>query len=174
MEETWKDIVGYEGLYEISNTGKVRNAKTKFERKQSIHHTGYWRLTLIRGKGYEKKLTTISTHILLAKAFIPNPANKPQVNHIDGDKLNNSLDNLEWVTNGENQIHAYAMGLQKRRFYGTKNPKNKLTDEQALAVFNSTGHRRDVAEEFGISVSQYEHIKRGRSWSHLTGKYYGK
>ena len=102
MEEIWKDIPGYEGLYEVSNFGFVRNYKTK-----EILHFGFNRdylsVTLYDKDGKKKKL---SVHILVAKGFIDNPENKPKVHHINFDKLNNRAENLMWVTSQEhNDIH---------------------------------------------------------------------
>lgn len=95
--------------YEINELAMVRNKKTNQIKANSVGKRGYWVISLRKdGKMY---LRTI--HTLLAKAFIPNPENKPQVNHIDGNKLNCSLDNLEWATNKENTNHARRMGLHK-------------------------------------------------------------
>jgi len=103
------DIKGYEGLYKISPCGQVtsrarQGAKTKRLKASKEEYTCY-HLTK-NGKTKKKRL-----HRLLAINFIPNPKNKPQVNHIDGNKHNNSLSNLEWVTRGENIKHAYDNGL---------------------------------------------------------------
>ena len=94
--------------YTIRKDGVVTNRFGRAVRQQ-LSSVGYIRVELwADGKGRKYLL-----HRLLAQAFIPNPENKPQVNHIDGDKRNNRLSNLEWVTQSENQIHAYRTGLQK-------------------------------------------------------------
>lgn len=116
----WKDIVGFEGFYEISDSGLVRsrdrNSVDSLGRKRyrygmilnpDVAPNGYYRVTLAKnGKKVQKYL-----HRLLAEHFIPNPQKFPQVNHKDGNKLNCSLDNLEWVSVKENVIHAYKHGL---------------------------------------------------------------
>ena len=120
-KEEWRTIEGYEGLYEISNFGRVKSlpryvnnhtgqllVKEKII-KQQKNHKGYATVTLGNKKSGNKK--TMFVHRLLAKAFIPNPNNLPQINHIDGDKLNNKINNLEWCDNSYNQIHAYQNGL---------------------------------------------------------------
>lgn len=110
MDEMWKPIDGYNGLYEVSNLGRVRNSNG-LVMKQRPRKDGYVRLLLFRnGTGYKYKSEYI--HILVAKAFIPNPEGKSEVNHIDANKSNNVVSNLEWVTRRENHFHAVAMGLK--------------------------------------------------------------
>ena len=117
--EIWEDIPGYEGYYQISNLGNVKSlkretnnnhGKEEYIKSQEIRN-GYYSVSLWKeGKG---KHYTI--HRLLAELFIPNPDDKPQVNHIDGNKLNNNLLNLEWVTQEENARHAYMNGLIQQK-----------------------------------------------------------
>ena len=118
MEETWKDIQGFEGYYQVSNLGRVKSleryvchsgkAMLRKERiRKPFDNQGYWNLTLHKDK--QDYHTTI--HQLVAKAFIPNPDNLPVVNHKDGNKKNNCVDNLEWVTASENSRHAIKIGL---------------------------------------------------------------
>lgn len=123
-EEIWKDVIGYEGLYQISTLGNVKALKKirnvgpgcKSIRvypekimRPSISRDGY---SLI---GFRKDglCTTYLVHRLIALHFIPNPENKPQVNHINGVKTDNTVVNLEWVTVSENGLHSYKNGLQK-------------------------------------------------------------
>lgn len=113
MEEIFKDIVGYEGKYMVSNKGRVisldyQNTKTKKVLTPVKHHSGY--LFVHLGKD---KIRLV--HVLVAKAFIPNPLQKACVNHIDGDKSNNCVENLEWVTHKENMEHAIRTGLRDPR-----------------------------------------------------------
>ncbi len=116
----WKDIKGYEDFYEISSTGivrsKPRTLTDSIGRTRSwegrilnpdIAPNGYYRITL----SVNRKRKQVYLHRLLAEYFIENPNNYPQVNHIDGNKLNNRLENLEWCTVQENTIHAYKHGL---------------------------------------------------------------
>lgn len=120
MEEIWKDIKGYEGLYQISNLGRVKsldravvgaNKSLRILRgklkKLTINTQGYLEVNLFR----DNKCRCFLVHRLLAEHFIPNPENKPQINHIDGNKSNCSLENLEWVTMEENAQHAWRTGL---------------------------------------------------------------
>lgn len=101
MKEEWRDIIGYEGLYKISNLGNVYSYK--YNRCLKPSGDDYLHVSLSKNK----KVRPHNIHRLVAQAFIPNPENKPQVNHIDGNKCNNKVGNLEWVTATENTIHAY-------------------------------------------------------------------
>lgn len=120
--ETWKDIVGYEGLYLISNTGKVLSPTKVIDgglgRKTLRPETtlrpapgshGYLAVSLCKNK----KHVSTCIHRILAEAFIPNPHGYRCINHKDGNKLNNDLNNLEWVSHGTNNKHAYDTGLKK-------------------------------------------------------------
>ena len=105
--EIWKDMEGYEGLYQVSNLGRVKRLKGKYISTQRILKLrvgtrGYLYVQLCK-KGQRKYYTI---HRLVAQAFLPNPENKPQVNHIDEDKTNNIISNLEWVTAKENNHHG--------------------------------------------------------------------
>ena len=105
--EMWKEIPGTGGQYQISNTGKIRTAKTGRILTPVIDKRGYERVCLFKCDRERRH----KIHRLVALAYIPNPDNKPQVNHKDGNKRNNSVDNLEWVTNDENMSHSRANGL---------------------------------------------------------------
>lgn len=116
MEEIWKKIDGYEGLYEISNFGNVKSiprngtqVKTEKILKKYITRCNY--LVVVLSK--QNKPKRIQIHRLVAKSFIPNPENKPCINHKDGNKHNNYVDNLEWCTYSENLKHAYKANLRK-------------------------------------------------------------
>lgn len=132
-EEIWKDMPGYEGLYQASNLGRIKSLdKVVFQKaknnstskhiykgkilKPILHDTGYNYVTL--------NCKNISVHRLVAKTFIPNMENKPFVNHIDGNKLNNNANNLEWCTAKENMQHAFENNLI--------NNKTKLKKESEL------------------------------------------
>ena len=105
--ETWKSVVGYEGFYEISNLGRLRrNGKCLAD---CIDSNGYV-INILSLKGKHK---TIRRHVLVAEAFIPNNEHKREVNHIDGNKLNNTVENLEWVTHRENAIHSWVHGMTR-------------------------------------------------------------
>lgn len=149
--EEWKDIEGYEGIYQVSNYGNVkslarqrRNSKGIYMQKEKLlsltnTSTGYKKVELVKNgkkKGYK-------VHRLVAMAFIDNPENKPEVNHIDGNKINNHVDNLEWVTSSENSIHAYKTGLNPN--------KKELNETVVVAMYINGTSKEDIAKEFGVS-----------------------
>lgn len=142
MKETWKDIEGFEGLYQVSDLGRVRSLGIRGRiRSLSLTKDGYPKVRLIH-KGKDK---TARVHRLVAEAFIPNPEGKDTVNHIDGNKENNRVSNLEWVDRSEQMYHAYRLGL-KPSMGGTNNTQAKLTAEQVKEI------RRDYvrqSQEFG-------------------------
>lgn len=120
--EVWKDIVGYEGKYQVSNLGYIKSLEMwtgdKYIKRDkilrgSLSNNGYLYVSLCKG-GKAKKY---KVNRLVAQAFIENPYNLPITNHIDGDKTNNCVDNLEWTTQSENLKHAYRTGLRKAVAY---------------------------------------------------------
>lgn len=114
--EIWKDIIGYEGLYQVSNFGRVKSMhKAKhIIVKISKNNNGYMCFNLNKNNRHKHA----RLHRIIAQAFIPNPENKSQVNHIDGDKLNNSIDNLEWVNNRENLTHFKSKINKSSKYTG--------------------------------------------------------
>lgn len=123
MTEVWKDIDGYEGLYQVSNMGRVKS----LERTRNMNQPGHDKPVRVSERilkfgsslGYlsvrlskDGLVKQIRVHKLVALAFVPNPLGKPHINHKDGNKHNNRFDNLEWVTPSENQQHAILNGLR--------------------------------------------------------------
>lgn len=161
MDEIWKDIEGYKNDYQVSNLGRVKSLP-----KKCWNGKGYWFrdgriLTPIKSKkGYLNvwcRKNIFKVHRLVAHAFIPNPHNLPQVNHIDGNKTNNCVANLEWVTDGENLLHAYRV-LGRKQKTG-KNHHNsraviQLKDGKIINSFDSLNEaaRTTGAHHSGISM----------------------
>jgi hypothetical protein len=112
MKEIWKDVLGYEGIYQVSNLGNVKSLKFNKQKilSKCLNPNGYYTVTLSK-KGQTKNMLV---HRLVCISFIENEDNKPQVNHIDYDKKNNNVDNLEWVTQEENNNHYLSYGFEKK------------------------------------------------------------
>ena len=118
MVEIYKDIPGYEGLYQVSNLGNVKSLpkgdgngnreKLLLQEVVKRNHTNYNRVILFR----EGETELFQVHRLVAEAFIPNPDNKPHVDHIDNNGKNNAADNLEWCTLSENMAHSSLQGRE--------------------------------------------------------------
>ena len=177
MKEIWKDIKGYEGLYQISNIGRVKSldriVKSRYDSTSLFKERlltpqrdtrGYKHVSLRKeGKSKHKRV-----HRLIALAFIPNPENKPEVNHIDGNKMNNGIDNLEWSTHSENIQHAYQTGLNKGP-QGAKNSHAKLTEKQVYAIRDLKGKitPKEIGVIFKVTRCAIYDIHSGRSWGHL-------
>ena len=158
--EVWKPVVGYEGLYEVSDQGRVKGPKGFV--KPKIGRNGYARTELWR-KGDRHRP---SIHRLVAQTFIPNPHGKPQVNHLDGDKLNNSVSNLEWCTARENALHAVALHAR----HGERATGAKLSEREAIAILvmlDKGVPGKWLADLFGITNAQISHLRLDRQWRRL-------
>lgn len=157
--------------YLIGTDGTVWSKRKKKFIATRLDRYGYPRVNLYEGT----KLYTRTIHRLLALAFIKNddPENKKEVNHIDGDKENNDLSNLEWVTSSENQIHAFEKGLQKGQ-KGESNGMAKYKEEDVIVVCEmlSEGYgNAQIRDITGYSLSFIEKIKYGETWTYLTKDY---
>jgi hypothetical protein len=160
MEEIWKDVNGYEGIYQVSSFGRMRRISQEQNRKtprspkyryvigstSSKTSKGKYRLV---GLGKRKRELL---HRIVALTFIPNPKNKPQVNHIDGNPQNNKVDNLEWNTASENAFHAYRVlgNIQ------TKETKLKRAKKLYKKVIDTSNNK------IYSSVKEYAEIKKQR------------
>jgi hypothetical protein len=111
MPEIWKDVSGYEGLYKVSNYGRVKSLYTNPPKimKQTRSSTGYYHIQLYKNK----KPETVAIHVIVARTFLGD-SNGKEINHIDGVKSNNNVSNLEYVTKSENQLHAIKLGLRSK------------------------------------------------------------
>jgi hypothetical protein len=162
----WKDVPTFSGRYEASETGEIRHATTKHIRKQRINKFGYCQINISRNDGTGKS-NTVLVHKLIAETFIPNPDNLPEINHINGVKSDNRVENLEWCTRSENQIHAYKMGLSYV-YHGEEHPKAKFTNEQAHQVkqmYNNGISQQKIADFFHVSQTTIGRILRGKRYA---------
>lgn len=160
-----KDIVGYEGLYRVHDSGEVESLRSNKFLKASRSTFGYLYVNL----SFKGNVKHCYVHRLVAEAFIPNPSNKPQVNHIDGDKLNNHASNLEWVTYSENNRHAYSTGLKGT---GEKNKLSILTNAQVLLARENPGGLTDaqLAKLFNVTQGTICSAVTGRTYKNVGGK----
>lgn len=164
MQEIYKDIVGYEGLYQVSNLGNVKSFKYGKQRilKPGVNKCGYLNLNLwINSFSKNFKI-----HRLVAKAFIENIDNKEYVNHINGIKTDNRVENLEWCTASENQLHSYKLGLKIAK-KGENANNAKLTNKQVLAIRNDNRMQKEIAKDYNVHQTLISCIKRYKFWNHI-------
>lgn len=173
MNEEWRSVVGYEGLYSVSIEGVVRSESRRVAHpmggdvllptrvlKQSRQGSGYWKVSLCR----DGKQRTRSVHQLVAEAFIgPRPAGM-EVAHDDGVKTNNSAHNLRYDTRAGNNRDKRRHGTWAG---GEKIANAKLTPESVAAIRKSAGIQRDIAATWGVSQGTVSRIRTGKRWAHL-------
>ena len=158
--EIWRDAVDYEGLYKVSNFGRVKSFRHKYPKilRANEQSKGYMQVRLHRNG----KTKNFGVHILVAQAFIDNPENKREVDHRNGDKTNNCVWNLDWVTRKENAARAYKLGLIKV-YRGTQSHYAKLNAKEIVYIReNSDGlNSRELAKKFNVSRATINRIKAG-------------
>lgn len=155
-----KDIIGYEGLYKINTDGKIFSVNRQIYRKTKINNCGYERITLNKNKIAKD----YSVHRLVAQIFIEKHNNKNiHVNHKDGNKLNNHVNNLEWCTRKYNVIHSYKLGLAKGKF-GIQNGNSKLTQELVNNIRSEKLTYNQLSNKYNISESTVWRVLTNRSW----------
>lgn len=176
-EEVWKDIPRFEGCYQVSNYGRIKSLarfdySTRFLKERikrpCYDKDGY----LIISLGCAKKNIkpkTYKIHQLVAKAFIPNPNDLPEINHIDEDKTNNRADNLEWCTTKYNLTYGHRLDCAR----GERNSKHKLTEKQVLEIrrIYKKGDleygQNALAKKYGVSHPSIASIVKNETWKHL-------
>lgn len=180
IEEIWKSVKGYDGKYEVSNRGRVKSiGRVSINKRRKgdpfilgkvlkfSNCTGGYRQVVLMKNGIAK---TIKIHRLVAKAFIKNAKNKPQVNHIDGNVENNNVSNLEWCTPKENTLHSYRY-LGRIPVHGETHTKAILTNDDVLAIRKKYIPRKypysKLGKEYGVHESAIGLIIRGKNWKQL-------
>lgn len=169
MEETWKGVEGYEGLYEVSNLGNVKSFRhCKTGRNMAITNRGKGYMCVeLRNNGVGKiKLI----HRLVAQAFIPNLENKAVVNHLDNNPSNNHVSNLAWAGQAENVNYA-AKQNRLAKPCGEKNGQNKLSASDVLAIRQRRATEKttykDLAKEFNVCEATIFNIVKRMRWAHI-------
>jgi hypothetical protein len=180
MNEIWKDIKDYEGLYQVSNKGRVKSLNKfrvdltgrVFKHKEKLLSTKAWikdgrpyyvKVSLTKDGKKENKLV----HRLVAESFISNPENKPEVNHKDQNRSNNFIQNLEWVTKEENMKHAIVPGKKGYNNNNSKLNENDVKNICRLLIAGETNERIIKKLQLSVSSAVISNIKYKRHWNHL-------
>lgn len=177
----WRPVKNYEGIYEINNLGVVKslsrkkycghkNSKPQLTKekylKNKIDRLGYVRVKLSK----DGKSSLKYVHRILALSFIDNPKNKKEINHIDGNKQNNNLNNLEWTTRSKNMKHAFELGLHKAK-KGEENNKAKLTKNEVKEIrrLYKKGEytQTRLGEMFDVSSANINEIVNNKTWKEV-------
>lgn len=171
--EKWVEIDGWNGKYLISNFGRMKSIGGKFSTKHpdgyitdgSVDVVGYRVVTMRKpGKRAQKRI-----HSLVANAFLVRPLGSECINHIDGNKMNNHVDNLEWTTLRENCMHAIRIGMI-HHLKGERHPMSKLCESQVLKMreLRASGMTySELGKAFGVSRRQASDVVRGVNWGWL-------
>lgn len=169
-DEEWRAIPGYEGFYEASSLGRIRSLP-RFSTSGKVlaqrEGTGSY-LRVCLSKSNQRK--TFVVHRLIAMAFLDNPKNKPEVNHIDGDRHNNAASNLEWVTRSENERHAYrTLGKNPNRPWDGKPRKfaRLLSDEQIKEIRSSRFGCKILSKKYGVSATTIKNIRNKKIYKEV-------
>lgn len=180
--EIWKDVPGYEGKYQVNNLGDVKTLtreivehRRKYIRQGKILNKyfskseGYYKVKLYNG---DATFASYPVHRLVAMVFIPNPENKLQVNHIDGNPSNNHYKNLEWCTHSENVKHAYRIGLKKKENYvGEASKLSKLSAKEVIAIreeyATGTTSYSKLAKKYNTIMGNISFIVNKQTWKHV-------
>jgi hypothetical protein len=166
MKEVYKAVKGYENIYEVSDSGKIRNAKTRKALTPQITRFGYLRIQLHNNKVVKNYFV----HNLVANAFIDNPLNKRCVNHLDGNKQNNTLSNLERCSHSENTLHAFRIGLCDKTGIKNNNAKIEEIDVLAIRYIYKSGllNQKEIGSFYNLSQGNIGKITRNHIWAHIS------
>lgn len=176
QHEIWRDVAGFEGYYMISNLGRIKSLTRKITEKtgkvnilksriirQCVNDQGYWRFTANK----DGKRKGLLQHRLIATAFIPNPENKPFINHKNGIRSDNRIENLEWCTHQENVDHSWRTGLNQN--IGEGNSVSKLTLKDVLYIKkvyeDKWGQQSSLARMFNVTPSAIASVVKNKSWA---------
>ena len=163
-KEIWKPIKNYEGLYEVSNLGRVKSCRRGKIMSQTKKPNGYLKINLVKDKVWK----TMSVHRIVAECFVDNPSGKPFVNHIDFIRSNNNYNNLEWVTHEENvQYSAQNNRYGNTRLNGESNGRALFTNGEVKKIrmeLNSNSVS-EIAERYNVRYNVIREIKIGKTYA---------
>ena len=172
QNEEWRDVPGYEGIYAASNLGRIKRltsmtrAKAGDVLKPYLGNNGYWMIGLRHGKKRKK----FTVHRLIMLTFVSIPFVNAEVNHINGDKLDNRLSNLEWVKHSDNIKHSYVLGRKISSAPGENNAWHKLTDKTVIeirALAEKGVKHSEIARLFNVSQTCILSVVRRKTWKHI-------
>ncbi len=167
IKEVWKQIPNYEGHYEVSSNGKVKSLKyNKIRILKPIKRQGYYDITLSKNG----KCKTMRLHRIVLLTFKGTVKDKPEGNHLNGNKLDNNINNLEWCTRSENTFHAIKNGLQKIR-KGINVPQSKLNEKEVIKIrtLYKLGKLKQhhLADMFNVTLWTINQIINYHAWKHI-------
>lgn len=176
MKEIWKDIINFEGYYQCSNFGNIRSLDREINTKGGTKRISKGKILKPKtnpfyycvGLSKFNKCKTYYIHRLVASSFISNSNNLPEINHIDGNKLNNNITNLEWITSSKNKYHAFEIGVSKK---GKDNNLAKFSKEIIENVKKDLSKKiytqRQIAHKYEMSYAQVSRIKTNKTRKYL-------
>jgi hypothetical protein len=172
LKEIWKDVTGYEGQYQVSSHGRIKSfLSDENGRILKLRNVVGYPGTLLGSVKGGKKRETVLAHRLVAQAFIPNPENKPQVNHKDSARDNNNVDNLEWCTCSENAKHGHRHGFRTTpkalREYATKLTPHQVKRIRLMKEVTPKLSQRKIGRMFGVTDCPIIALLKGKTWKHI-------
>jgi hypothetical protein len=168
VEEVWKQVPGYEGIYSVSNLGRIRREvayRNHWYKRDGILTPWISSKKRLLVELYKNQTSiTFSVHKLVMLTFIGECPSGFEINHKDGNPQNNYLENLEYVTPEENQKHAI---INKFHIFGERHGMSKLTEQQVLAIRKDSRSLKEISREYGVAISTVSDIRIKRTWAHL-------
>lgn len=172
MNEEWRDILGFEGFYQVSSTGRVRSLDRNVShyrgdqcelkgKCRAASNTGPYKTIVLSKNGSQ---TSHLVHRLVANAFVPNPENKPNVNHKDFNPANNCTHNLEWTTQVENIEYSVRAGRNPK---GSQHGCAKLNESDVLKIRSYPKSFKWLADHYDVSYTTIKRIRKRKNWSHI-------
>lgn len=179
-----KDVKGYDKVFAVTRDGRVwcyprKWTRVRYGKIQHYHHNGKYLKTHLDQRGYPRlqlkllggeKIKNFRIHRLVAMAYLPNPLNLPQINHKNGIKTDNRVENLEWCTNRENYDHAVKNGL-KRVVRGEQHGMSKLTEKKVIEIRkiyrSRVVPRAQLAKKYKVSRSTIDKVLSREDWKHI-------